>query len=741
MSDNDTEHQPFGDSMPDERQAIDEARRVRNAGNDDTITVDRARNNDKTNKGPQHGSVYEEYLYGRSILSSGKHKPNWASTTKGRLAIRVVSRGVVGAAFYAWANRYVGEALNSYESNKSWSELKGPLQYVAKGFDEVLGRGIQSGARLFTSNKALIGNTVRFRKKLLFDRHQQPGALPGRSLGAEMVAVTFDFSAMSFGDGLARNVIQAFDPNLPQPWFKDKDGLATTRGQGKFDAAEWGKSLLRSSWRIVTKNAGEDWFAALPYVYQMKWQRQAIAKIPGFFEDGKIINTADEHRPFGGFKLGSDHNNNGGSLKINKDGHVTGDYQLGGVLDLQGRFVGYNVYTLIYRDLYDMIGNTIKKVRDGDLHMNFHMPKHPLVSVIDSAAISARYFAKSFIKANLFMQPSVPFFWITRVPQSKRRSNFVLEEALPGVDQHNQRNALGVTAERAQGFKDSGLRYPLRDDLAKTIGGSTGNLHFNDRYPDVPHPYSPEMQGVNGSNPFSWKSCKTITSKILNPFGWICWQAGNGLNGLASGVINNEKYNNHWVGGILGRTPGQRGDFFRNYVDASFSYTPYFMAKDEFGLRVNDAPTGGGIGKMDTAIYDLIDNVSTFRFKKALGSAQEIGHLWRHLPSDVHHAEGSIAEETEAKRLQKVAAAQSQAIKPAPVSTPTTKVQATTVQYNVAPPTHLNHTTSAEAVKAAQAPANAQKQDDDQATGKGWAESLTSRKLAAAFPPTQPTVH
>ncbi|MEJ0010155.1 MAG: hypothetical protein WDN72_06385 [Alphaproteobacteria bacterium] len=285
-------------------------------------------------------------------------------------------------------------------------------QWIAKGFDTIAGKPIHWTASQFTEAR-WADNLVRFKPKAYYYT-KMDGMPAGRSLGAEAVAITFDFSSMSFGDAVTRNVIQSFDPNLPQPWLKDAHGHDTTRREAHhFDKKEWLKSVGRATWRSLTKNAGEDWFAALPYIYCMKWQRQALSK----------------WRP--GFKLVADNNNNGGSLIINERGEITGDYQAPGVVDLWSRFTVYNVFTLMFRDGYDWLGNRFKKIAAHQYHLHPHIPDNPALAVILGVGKTARYFVKSFIKASLFMVPAVPFFWITRTPQSKWKSPLVLGGAAP----------------------------------------------------------------------------------------------------------------------------------------------------------------------------------------------------------------------------------------------------------------------------------------------------------------------
>ena len=74
----------------------------------------------------------------------------WNETYQGRVAIRAISRGIVGAAFYAGANMYAGRAMAKYNNNVNDEEFglvatkaKGVLPTVARIIDKTFGRAIQ----------------------------------------------------------------------------------------------------------------------------------------------------------------------------------------------------------------------------------------------------------------------------------------------------------------------------------------------------------------------------------------------------------------------------------------------------------------------------------------------------------------------------------------------------------------------------------------------------------------------
>ena len=66
-------------------------------------------------------SSYQSYLFGSS--GSEEH-PAWSDSTKGRAAIRLFSRGVVGAAFFTIGGRMGKIHMQGYDPNASWGEIK-----------------------------------------------------------------------------------------------------------------------------------------------------------------------------------------------------------------------------------------------------------------------------------------------------------------------------------------------------------------------------------------------------------------------------------------------------------------------------------------------------------------------------------------------------------------------------------------------------------------------------------------
>ena len=662
-------------------------------------------------------SSYAGYLFGSSGTDE---RPAWSDSSQGRAVIRLFSRGVVGSAFFVGGAHIARKQLAGYES---WLSPTNPLQHIARFIDTTVGRGLEKAAFSVTrgslEEKARAAwDVTNFRTKtfngpqkyLDADRWGFRRPLNGRSLGAEIVSITFDFFMASIGDATARNVIQSLDPNVKQPWLLDKDGHATTRDKGHFDPLKWGQAVGRSGFRILTKNAGEDWAAALPYAYQMKWQRQALAK------------------GFGGFKLSSDHGWNGGMAAVLmrddpesglKKGQINGGYQLAGVLDLQARFTGYNWYTLMYREGYDTVANALDRMRKGTFSVQ--LPSNPVSAAFDAAGFTARYVMKSFIKATLYMTPAVPLFWLTRTPQSKWRGGFADSDLARATDGSKQsallttspiRNAESGTKQDPvflenmtdRLFPRARLIHDPRFADGKTIDtvyAGTHSLHVSQTDPKVKTIF-------NMDHPYHFTGVKrTVFDTILNPFGFMCYKSGSGLTRAVDYVTGGKidpltKLMHKGSSNML----LEREKTLRHVVDASFAYTPYMWAKAETALRVDDRKGVGELGYMDKAIYRFIDNAFSFNLKEMGHAASDISNLAVHFEKDVKSREGidSNADAPDKK-------------------TPANMVDTRTIAH---------HRLQDEAAKQAAQEADPQRR---------WAENVAGRKLEAQFQPSQTTLH
>jgi hypothetical protein len=613
-------------------------------------------------------SSYEEYLYGGGTYAKGKEGLAWSDSTKGRMAIRLVSRGLFGAAGFAWGQRVIAKQMTGYHPETWVFDESKPLQVIAKGFDTMFGKPIQAFARRIAPEgqaNLWAKESVNFRSKGYYFGNVL-GHEQGRSLGAEMVGITFDFASMSVGDATARNIIQLFDPNLQKPWIGE---------DGKFDDDKLLDYVGKTAWRIISKNQGEDWVAALPYVYQMKWQRQALSKV------------------WDGFKLSSDRQWNGGSFRVNNRGQIVGDYQAAGAIDLHARFVGYNWYTLMYNESYDAVARGFKQWQENGYKIDATpLLDNPITAIGDAIGASARYAAKSFIKANLYMNIAVIPFWLFRTPQTKWRASPIMSdysEAPTTLDKEGkniEKIGNGYAGRRpyeSQEWRDRFLKentnLEIEESIVKKGRRNVKEYHVNgiDFRWDTARDWDRLFQGgthtwdhhdqtkfmyfgdykikrpnLGGDKPFAWENQKTGWGKLLNPFGWVSYKYGSGLVHLGdhlaaqSGTLAK-------VAKFIGDTPFRREMNLRTFSDASIAYTPYFIAKQEYKLRFDDTRPDGQLGEMDKAIYQAMDSLVSFDARNLKVAFGKIGGLMFGPHEDLRYREGDAKAIAEIKEEAK----------------------------------------------------------------------------------------
>lgn len=579
-------------------------------------------------------------------------KPALSDSTWGRAIIRLVSRGVVGALFFTWGGSYASKKMLGYEP-ELWRATGGWKSNVLR----TVAKCIDAGPGWVIKNAFNDPGAVRFRDRnqfhsadiatkfsaseypSIYDNKGQP--LRGRSLGAEIVMVTFDFFMASIGDALTRNIFQVLDPNVKHSWIVDRNGDPTVYGKGRFDFGIFLQKMGKIGWRIISKNAGEDWVAALPYVYQMKWQRDAISNI-GERDDSftrKYLGLDGR-----GFKRSSDSNINGAVVTLNENGEIGRSLQWAGALDLHWRFVGYNWYTLMYREAYDAIGRAWDRWSSNRFALAMPHIDNPLSSCLDALTGTVRYVVKSFIKANIYMQPAMFFFWPMRVSQTAWRGQF--EMKLP--DDRRPSDLQGSPYRRIRdnevlsgpgGYPRARLIHDGLDSYWPPPSYHYGQEVFHGN----PQPNNPNFFKNAASDPYQAGIQRGWFDTMINPLGNFSFASGTWLTRAIDKIAPTPGAITNW---ILKGTPDQnnpllgREKFIRNAVDASYSYTPYMFMKAETALRVDDRHNSEKIGKMDQAIYNLMDNVSTMSFKNAWRDIKTIGHLSIHQEGEVINREG-----------------------------------------------------------------------------------------------------
>lgn len=673
---------------------------------EETDKVDATRVKQPRDQIPENTS-YSSYLFGRAGESD---KPLWSDTTKGRVMIRLVSRGIVGAVAMTVVDRVARTQLQNYrpEDITSWSQWgqSNLSQKIAKGYDTVFGKPIQwfvhtiapkgMDSHGLSLKKIYAENATTFRYKSYF--HDMPGQMSGHSLGAEIVQVTASFAAGSLGDAATRNIIQSLDPNNVKSYMlNDKGEVAKPDEKKHFDFDRWAKSTLRTSWRVISKNMGEDWAVALPYVYQMRWQRGLLAH---HFHDSKLV---------------FDKSYVGGSTYLDRTGKIIGDFQLPGAIDLHARFVGYNWLTLMYRETYDAVGRQLQKWQDNGFTMKPHLPKNPIASTVDSIGYASRYVVKSFIKANLYMNPAVIPFWAMRTSQSKWRSTPIVEGQRDG---HNGFLLTHANPDKFVGRDQTGNMRHMYNATATAFPQTANLTHgYLDGHGAIATPAL-----LNGSGPYSYKMAKTLIaehplkgmfSAALMPFGWASYKVGNATERLGNYLPTSGRIG-HLLDGMGSGAGGRsaRATFMHELSDNSLSYTPYMIAKAETALRVDERPADGGLGAMDKAIYKFIDSTVRFDLKSAGQAVRDIKANALDMGREVKMREGG------------------ETAPATPVLTPEDKpsrvVHANTVAREV--DTRERHAENDNGTEA----------NDNE---KHWAESVTGRALDGRFQHSPRSIH
>lgn len=416
-----------------------------------------------------------------------REKKHWTDTAFGKAGIEFVSRITLGGLFYSlMENSQTMKQLGNYSHSNHKKMLEngekpGILERIAYLLDNTIGRSVVGIAdRLYfrgslhkeynpsTGKKEVVydSNGTAVTRARQFARFRENRNLhdnqtrTGRSLGAEMTVVTASFAAMSAGSAVMRDILSGvLNPKERASWSNE----------GKFDPVHIAKKVTGKLWKIGTYNAGEDMAVALPYVLYMRGQRNLLDKV------------------FKGFRYSSDSVDNGGGLRIDDKGRPTGHFIAAGALDLQGRFTVYNVFTQLYRDVYNNIGDSFKQWWKGDKIIGapewatnpLTIPKH----LYKSTKHIVRYTAISAIRSVIQMTPSVPFFSFFRVPGSK----------VNGMAVHGKHGALHFVKTDEEGKAMYKNGKPVLDTAVRA---NLGGYYYKDKF----HGHDPRYNRVKKSD-------------------------------------------------------------------------------------------------------------------------------------------------------------------------------------------------------------------------------------------------
>ncbi len=533
----------------------------------------------------------------------------WWHTRQGRIGTRIFSRGITGSLLYALGSIAAEKALKGYHP-----DIKAGAAHYDEFDNSTLSKMIRSIARgidhsITPAIRSMFGEeAVRFRDTRHFTG-QAEGVL-GRSLGHEMVDVTFNFACASVGDATGRNIAKLIDPNEPISWLKGNE----------FDPKQFAKSQLKAAWKIFSYNQGEDWFAGLPYVYLMKAQRNGIENHTG--EWGK------------GFKYVFDHSNTN-AVKVDKNGTVTGDYYWQNALDYQLRFTYYNIATLMFREMYTSVGNRITAWRNGDKIDDGNFPTSAAEAgqfVVNVAKDSALYLARSVVKGFITMTPTVPFFWFFRVPQANSRALAINPELGPMVISPSMLKGEKGVSYLAPNFRNTPeLKEVNRLTDGKTIYKLQEKNFINTEEPfklgfqnepspsrPINNPYAnaPAIPDADGKkDPMRADWFDPFKNENVGFFRRASNASGNAANALAKRMYSG--LNEFRLGLAIDATSQQLSRATLDHVNSAVAYTPYFAAKTEFA-QLDTVALDHGIDRTLSGLSHLDGKEITNGFKETI---------------------------------------------------------------------------------------------------------------------------
>lgn len=522
--------------------------------------------------------------------------PRWIDSMPGRFGVRLFSRGLMGASFLtagSWMlEKYIpasslsrsimknGQIVDEWaalkESDKTKYFISKILAVPAKFYDVTFGKPI---GYLFGEDY------VRFRRSRNFNPDARASNKMGRSYGEEAVNVTLDFAMGSIGDAWGRRLVGIADPNVKKEWI-DKDG--------HIDWGKLAKATGRAAFDILSYNQMEDWFAAIPYVYQMRAQRHVL--------DSK----------WAGSRVAMDHNLNGGGFRVDHTGKIIDDYALAGAIDLQLRFMGYNVYTLMFRDLYQHAKHMLDHRKDVE------KPGHER-NVLEEVG---KYLMKTFVKANTYMLPSVPFFWAMRTSHSRLEAPriYVPEQGTARIVEFQKHGTNNVNVFRSQ----DRYRHPDRTDVG--LRSETNPKKIDPIFPKS----VTDREYLNPDwDPFHPRYNSGSLTAALRPLGkasaYLGEKLGDAVTTLRLGGNTRETASRAKSDKSFWDQRNELHRWSQRFVNNSLSYTPYMIAKYE-AANWWDTP------QMDASIYRVLDGIDHFKGHEVKEGLKDFWHVIQRKP-------------------------------------------------------------------------------------------------------------
>ena len=548
----------------------------------------------------------------KEVVFQGK-KPLYKSFV-GRAATRLFSRGVMGAAFMA-AGELMLQRWDPFIPLHEQGLAQRQFTRIAKFIDTTVTNPTVKIAGLAGKAEEVERYFNTFRVTRPFSSALKEGTyastsdvltklkhgLTGRTYGQEVVGMTAGFAMGSIGDALGRNIVATLDPNHRLGWRKEN---------GKFNFKEIASNMARSAWGIMSYNQAEDWFSGLFYVHQMRLQRKLLTSLYG-------ENT--------GINFNLDHQANGGSFILNDKGDITGSLMNAGAMDLQLRFMGYNWYTLMYRDIYNHLSHVYSNWKENGYQLPaVNLPKNPVSSVGHATSETTKYIGKSFIKSMLYMLPAVPFFWSFRTPFSRENAFFVHPEGILHNPDPAGKNIFKTSAQSTNGWlltndikdyasTEIAYKVPVKKTFVKRQQSGPLNLSLR----------SDELKWFKKDfSPHDPEYAVSRFDKALNPFGQLMHGAREETETLFAKALEQPRIAKSRFGQFVSRKYGSDApkQFATAYVNSAIPYYFYMMAKYETENHIN-SPV------FDAAAYRFIDGVSGAKWNDVKEGASDMWNI------------------------------------------------------------------------------------------------------------------
>ena len=528
----------------------------------------------------------------------------WRSGLGNRFLIRAFTRGVLGAAGYAWGFHNGGKFFTgySYDFEKSgadnWKTLK-----ANKEINATSAKGIARGIAQtwgYLVDRFIGGGMHKLGKKYgkeggsSWAEFRNTSPKYKRSLSKEMWGVTFDFAMSSTGDAIGDEFINIMDPNHKTPWLKGGKINWTRPWENRIDFSKLLNSVKKSVWKIFSYRQGEDWMVALPYVYICR----AIAHVqdkkhPGWKRDFESLNRNGASLKVD-FSFKKETPEKGELRQIDPDKiKITGNYTRQGFTNLWARFWLYNDLTRKYREVYNALGwekpfEAMGRFSGRVNEWAQEGGKLPsLATIAKKVKLATRWAVGESIKSAVNMIPAAAVFSTFRV-QQRRDKGFLINEK-DGV-LYQVKEGIGKL-KKGEVYSEKQLRehFGSHEDFNAVYGPEqrlvrpyiTRDMLFDKAVREKKH-------ATNKDKPYYAKKAFKFseldpTSKggIINGYFDVSGEMQYSLHTTIAKGMNTLPVGMRKKFGLANKDGDSKG-FAREWVHAGASYFPYFFAKSDW---------------------------------------------------------------------------------------------------------------------------------------------------------------